>query len=113
MNKTVIEITACTICDGELVRAGEIVEASEQAARQLIGSGKAIHADDDAAPRDYEADTIEEMILLAIADLDPDDEDHFTADNKPQVAALEELLDMEITADQRDTAWAIAVERMG
>ena len=113
MPTVTIIMTERTVCGGEIVCKDDVVEASDQDARQLVGSGKAELAADLEEAKDYSADSIQEMIILAIADLDPENTDHFTADNKPMVEALEEILDTDITAEQRDDAWAIVIENQG
>lgn len=40
----------------------------------------------------------------AIAQLDPENPEHFTKDGKPQVAAIEAILGYNITAAERDAA---------
>ncbi|MCL1048461.1 HI1506-related protein [Shewanella abyssi] len=42
----------------------------------------------------------------AIAKLDSNNRDHFTAGGKPQCAALEALMAKAITASERDTLWS-------
>ncbi|MDO6542815.1 HI1506-related protein [Photobacterium sanguinicancri] len=51
---------------------------------------------------------INEQITLisAISQLDPENPDHFTTGNKPQVDALSKLVGHSVTASQRDDAWA-------
>jgi len=57
-----------------------------------------------------EADATPEVpvdrIIAAIGRLDPQDAAHFTKAGKPEVKALSDLLGVEITAKQRDDAWA-------
>lgn len=45
-------------------------------------------------------------LASAIARLDPENPDHFTSSNKPQVDALTQLLGWPVTAAERDEAWA-------
>ncbi|MDO6497329.1 HI1506-related protein [Photobacterium sanguinicancri] len=45
-------------------------------------------------------------LTLAIANLDPENPDHFTSTNKPQVGALSQLVGRTLTATERDEAWA-------
>lgn len=53
-----------------------------------------------------EADDKIQRICDAIAILDPDDPDQFTNAGLPQVDALEEVMGEDITAAERDAAWA-------
>lgn len=45
-------------------------------------------------------------LLNAIAQLDPNNDEHYTKSGKPQTEALEALVDRSITAAERDQAWA-------
>ena len=107
MKKIVIEITHGTVCGGKIVAPGDIIEATERDARQLVGSGQAILADGPGQIREYTGETIMSRIVMAIVDLDTDNPNHFTADEKPKVDALEELLGEEVTSEQRDEAWTL------
>lgn len=49
---------------------------------------------------------LHQQILAACGVLNAEDPDTFTADGKPQVKAVEAVLGYEITADERDEAWA-------
>lgn len=50
---------------------------------------------------------VSELSLLdAIGKLDPENSEHFTCGNKPQVNALEKLTGISLTAKERDEAWA-------
>ena len=55
-----------------------------------------------------ESDVSVEEIIEAIGLLEADNADNWTADNKPQVKALEGLLGKDITAEQRDEAFEIS-----
>lgn len=65
--------------------------------------------------KDISTDEVEEPpphptqadIIAAIAQINPDDESLWTADNKPTVEVLEDLLDKKITAEQRDEAFVV------
>lgn len=45
-------------------------------------------------------------IAAGIGALDAENEEHFTAGSKPAVAVLEKILGYDITAEERDAAWA-------
>lgn len=51
-----------------------------------------------------------DLIKTAIGELDPDNDDHWTTDEKPQVVAVEAVMDGNISAAQRDQAWAEILE---
>lgn len=55
-------------------------------------------------------DVVTQLILDGAAQLEVGNADHFTVDGKPQVKALEALLDIDITAAQRDAAWKLKGE---
>lgn len=102
-------------------QAGDIIDRPEAEARALIAGGHAVAitqtkveravvsapetaeapANKPAAPADHQAD-----ILRAADTLNPENRDHFTSDGRPQVKALESVLGYDITADERDRAWA-------
>ena len=47
-----------------------------------------------------------EAIAKAIETLDPENEEHWTGSGKPNVASLEAVLGWDISAAERDEAWA-------
>lgn len=63
-------------------------------------------SDDETSGDDDDEEALLDLIREATGELDVDNEDHFTNDGKPTVAALEEKLGVEITAEQRDKAIA-------
>ena len=46
-----IKITVNTVCDGQAVDAGAVVDASDKEARTLMGMGKAIETDRPKPPK--------------------------------------------------------------
>lgn len=52
-------------------------------------------------------------IVEAINNLPPDDVEAWTADGKPQVSALEKILEIKITASERDQAMEIFAKDQG
>lgn len=51
--------------------------------------------------------TVTELSLeQAFAQLQPDNPDHFTQSNQPQLSALEQLTGRRVTASERNEAWA-------
>ncbi|UTV30165.1 HI1506-related protein [Photobacterium atrarenae] len=48
---------------------------------------------------------VSDGLIAAIGKLEPDNPDHFTTANKPQVDALEKLVGRSVTASERDDAW--------
>ena len=94
-----IKITARTKCGGKLVVPDDIVEATRIDALTLIGTGMAVPVDEN------EGRSTIDLILDVIGDLDTDNPDHFTADEKPRVEILEELTGRNISTDERDEAW--------
>lgn len=49
--------------------------------------------------------SVTELLLQAIAGLDPNDEEQWTKAGKPEVLALRAAMNMDITAAERDRAW--------
>lgn len=47
----------------------------------------------------------EARIIEAIGQLDPDNAEHWTNGNEPQIHVLKELLGQRVTAAERDAAW--------
>lgn len=66
--------------------------------------------DDDVVETPPAADLFE-RIRAAADSLDVDNDDNFTADGKPTVAALEAILGEDITEEQRDAALTIPIGR--
>ena len=56
-------------------------------------------------PKDYEA--LMDAIKTAIGELDPDAPEQWTADDKPRVKDIEDLLGFDITETERDEAWEL------
>ena len=75
----------------------------EKLANYLIAIGKAKPAGGKPGA-DKPAPTIDE-IVIAIEQLDKDDDALWTSDDKPQVDALSKALGVKITADVRDEAF--------
>lgn len=109
----------------ELHAAEEAVEAAEQAlnaAREALAELEDLHgsdddngADDDDSGSDDDETDIEELAKIAIGELEEGNEDHWTNDNKPDVNAINAILNdgadesaekLKITAAQRDSIWA-------
>ncbi len=51
------------------------------------------------------APVTQDEIIAAIAQLNPNQEGHFTKSGVPQVAAIESILGRDISSEQRDAAW--------
>jgi len=92
-------------CD---VKEGTGLEKIGAARRALQGDTPAKAEKSSKAPAGGGEPTAPEMlekIVEAIGKLNPDSD--FTADDKPKVPALNEILGFEITAAQRDEAFAL------
>lgn len=57
MKNYVLKLTSAIVVDGEIVRAGNLVELSEPEAKNLLGRGKAVLA---TAADGYDGDAVEE-----------------------------------------------------
>ncbi|MGF7175850.1 hypothetical protein [Azospirillum doebereinerae] len=101
MNVTVKVSKTVTLRPGAIV---EVESREDENAVALVARGFASWVGEG------EADTAPEVpvdrILAAIGKLDPENPAHFTKAGKPEVKALSDLLGVEITAKQRDDAWA-------
>lgn len=92
-----------------LIEAGQTITGALAAA--AVGAGWA-SADTKGGPgvaapqRDAAVLTRRQAILLAAEGLDTNTPGHFMADGRPQVKALETALGYDITAQERDIAWA-------
>ena len=83
---------------------GEPVELTKETAAPLLADGVVI-----AGAAKPQGDELHAAIQDAIGRLDPADSTKWTKGGKPDVKALEKLLGFDITAAERDSAWA-AVE---
>lgn len=94
--------------DGEFVPTGALVELSDERAAELAEHlvVRSPGATEPAGEVD-EAEAVNEAdeIVAAIGQLNPENPDHWTKAGKPDVAALEAILDRDISADDRDAAW--------
>lgn len=79
---------------------GEPVTMSEELAKPLLKKGTLLVTEEQ-----YPGPITEEAIVAAISKMEPTDTTQWTGDNKPQIQALETLLQGKITAKERDAAW--------
>ena len=85
--------------DGTAYLPGDPVELADDIAAALLADGVVLEPE--TAAQDRKA-----RIIAAIGELDPDNPEHFTKGGKPEVKALEAILGFDITAAERDAAWA-------
>ncbi len=102
----------------EVVQTGETFEVDAAEAGRLVACGAAElpappqpapdegDGGPDAEAGDAKADPVDEDLLAAIETLDESDPNVWTGDGKPKVEPLSELLGREVTAAERDAAWA-------
>jgi hypothetical protein len=100
--------------NGKVYAPGSLVDLADEEAQRLLSRGFAESEEQEVVPHSSTAQgqssphkavpTIED-IVDAIAALDPAKD--FGKNGKPNVDALEDLLDANITAAQRDEAWEI------
>lgn len=86
--------------DGKRYQAGETVELTPAQAAPLLRDGVVVGRHAEAEP-----ETLEERILDAIDELDPDNKDHWTNDGKPDATALAEIVGERVSAKLRDQVW--------
>lgn len=94
--------------DGSVYQPGEPVTLPKEIADPLLADG-VVHDPASAAPAKPEGDELQAAIRGAIGKLDPADKSKRTKGGAPKTEALEAVLDFDISAAERDEAWA-AVE---
>lgn len=73
---------------------------------RIVRGNCGVLVDDEPQPVETDPERLSDL-LTAISELDPDNKDHYTEAGLPQVSALEEILDGDVTAAERDAAWEI------
>lgn len=76
-----------------------------------LGISETPDTEDDGVAEPPAATDLFDRIRAAADSLDVDNDDNFTADGKPTVAALEAILGEDITEEQRDAALTIPIGR--
>lgn len=98
--------TGKVVVDKEALEARKAAEALAESRRlEAIEAGKERAKVAAAGTGVTEAEIVE-----AIGKLDPDNPEHWTTGNKPQVVILEGILGKQISAADRDAAWATMPE---
>ncbi len=94
--------------DGERHEIGAVVDLSEKAAKPLLATGTIAPVLVSSHAPTEPADPAERLALVkaAIEVLDAEDEDLWTKDGRPDLAALSDLLGWRVTGAERDQAWA-------
>jgi len=93
---------SCVIGKGLVGREGQVVDVDDAIAKLLINSGAGKKTEEDADITAY----TKAQIITAIDGLDIEDEALWAKDGKPKVPGIEDALGGNITAAQRDEAWA-------
>ncbi|MDH5426421.1 MAG: hypothetical protein OEY29_15650 [Gammaproteobacteria bacterium] len=73
---------------------------NEKDVDRIVKSGNGKIHDDDAIPMARLNELVD-----AVRALDPENKDDFTESGMPEVAAIKELVEGQVTADERDQAW--------
>jgi hypothetical protein len=86
----------------------QTIEVDPAKAKELVEGGFATYVDQPQAEKSTAPATPLTMaeIVEAIGKMDKADSSLWTAGNSPQVKALAEILGRDVTADQRNEAWA-------
>ncbi len=84
--------------NGQAYSADSEIELSKKAAEALLELNVISAL---SGPKEF----TQEQILEAMAELDLENKDLFTADDVPTTKALEDILGGNITAEQRNSAW--------
>ena len=99
----------CRVCEGGVLDDGKdihppgaLVEIEDKEAAGLIKAGKVREA---RSPSQVVVDL--DDIVEAIGGMDKDDDVLWTKSHKPKTEVLSSILKKEITAKERDAAWAI------
>lgn len=98
---------------GEEYKEGQEITCSDETAKHFISRGVAVNSADykpakkpeEDNPNTNDDEVSMQEIIEAISLLEEDNPDHWTADRRPQVKALEHVLGKDITAEQRDQAF--------
>lgn len=80
----------------------ESIELSVEEAAPLLSFGAISEA------KEVESPAPSTELMDAIAQLDADNKEHWTADGKPDIKALSAILARKVSADERDNAWSTA-----
>jgi len=100
--------------NGKTYGAGQDIPAEGKVARNLENSGSisasATVVVEKAKPEPLTDDQLEMVVAGAVRQLNPETKGHFLKDGKPDVAALQKILDdagikHQLSAKQRDAIW--------
>lgn len=103
----VLELDSRGVPPGTLVTIKDPAEAERLVQMKRAAWPEAPPRMEPQEPVKPEGEALTEAIVAAIKALDLGDEENRTAAGKPQVSALELALGYEITAADRDAAWAV------
>jgi hypothetical protein len=94
---------------GDVYEIDETLDVSEKDAEHLKKAGAAKYKNprDEKASADSAGEAEQQLddVVEAIGQLDPNNEDHWTQANLPEVGALKEILGRNVTGAERDAAW--------
>ena len=96
--------------DGEKYSEGDTVELTKKQADRLLALPHPpidLEKSAEAAAESGSTPTLLERLVAAIADLNPDNADHFTNAGKPEIKALNAIVSEKVSGADRDTAWEL------
>ncbi len=96
--------------NGKEIKPNGTVDIKDEEAKSFIKRGFAIAVTKEAKVEETPSITIDDIVEV-IAELDPKKD--FGKNSKPNVDAIETLLDVNITAEQRDKAWELFKKESG
>ena len=104
------EVVRTVIEPGEAIDLDKDKRLSKKDVERIIKSGTGVMSDGktqtvNKQPTELSAGRLVKY-MQAIDTLDPDNKDDFTESGKPEVNALKQLVEGDVTAAERDEAWA-------
>ncbi|MEJ1409376.1 MAG: hypothetical protein RPU60_04045 [Candidatus Sedimenticola sp. (ex Thyasira tokunagai)] len=76
---------------------------------RIVRSGVGSIEDSDVSQETHDSTVMDDgrlaVLLDAVGQLEEGNQDHWTSDNKPDIAALKEITGTKVTANERDYVW--------
>ena len=103
------EVIRTVIEPGEVIDLDKDDRLSEKDVKRIIKSGTGVMSDGKTQAVNKQSSELSAgrlvKYLQAIDSLDPDNKDDYTESGKPEVNALKQLVDGDVSASERDEAW--------
>ncbi|MBA5779524.1 hypothetical protein H2509_20530 [Stappia sp. F7233] len=106
-----VRLPVTAVIDGKDRKPGEVIDLPESEAKAMLArygeyKGPPVSAAEKPAPVKPKGEKLTAAIVAAVKDLDDENDDHFTRSGLPVLAELEKRLGYDVTAEERDIAWA-------